>query len=126
MDRVPIGSLSVAVRREHDDSGNLRVTLHATQKEKISRALNYVENELGADVADLTQTEITPSHLKLRSFAKAGTLVKLRLVHKWGSEALVLDSNDFMTLADSTTGGASVPDPEIGLYKRGFIRGVSQ
>ena len=113
MDRVPIGSLSVAVRREHDDSGNLRVTLHATQKEKISRALNYVENELGADVADLTQTEITPSHLKLRSFAKAGTLVKLRLVHKWGSEALVLDSNDFMTLADSTTGGASVPDPEI-------------
>ena len=111
--RDPIGSLSVAVKREHDDSGNLRVTLYATQKEKISRALKYLESELGADVVDLSQTEITPSHLKLRSFAKAGTLVKLRLVHKWGSEALDLDSNDFMTLADSTAGGASIPDSEI-------------
>ena len=113
IDRFPIGSFSVAVRREHDDCGNLRVTLYATQKEKISRALKYLENELGAEVVDLSQTEITPTHLKLRSFAKAGTLVKLRLVHKWGSEALVLVSNDFMALADSTTGGASVPDPEI-------------
>ena len=127
INRVPIGSLSVAVRREHDNSGNLCVTLYASQKEKISRALKYLENELGADVVALSQTEITPSHLKLRSFAKAGTLVKLRLVYKWGSEALVLDSNDFMTLADSTAGGASVPDPEIaGLLRKGFIQGVSQ
>ena len=113
IDRVPIGSLSVAVRRECDDSGNLRITLYATQREKISRALKYLENELRADVVDLSETEITPSHLKLRSFAKAGTLVRLCLVHKWGSEALILVSSDFMALADSTTGGASVPDPEI-------------
>ena len=127
IDRIPIGSLSVAVRREHVDSGNLRVTLHGTQKEKISKALKYLESELRADVVDLSKTEITPSHLKLRSFAKAGTIVRLCLVHKWGSEALVLVSNDFMALADSTTGGASVPDPEIaGLQRRGFIRGFSQ
>ena len=113
IDRVPIGSLSVAVKRENDDSGNLRVTLYATQKEKISKALKCLENELGADVVHLSQTEITPSHLKMRSAAKAGALVSLRLVHKWGSEALALDSNDFVTLADSTSGGASVPDPEI-------------
>ena len=113
IDKVPISSLSVAVKREHDDSGNLRVTLYATEKEKISRTLRYLENELGAHVVDLSQTEIIPSHLKMRSFAKAGTLVRLRLVHKWGSEALVLDSNDFMTLADSTAGGALVPGPEM-------------
>lgn len=113
IDRVPIGSLSVAVKREHDDSGNLRVTLYATQKEKISKALKYLENELGADVADLNLTEITLSHLKMRSFAKAGTLVRLRLVHKWGSELLVLESNDFVTLADSTAGGACVADSEM-------------
>ena len=112
IDRVPIGSLSVAVRREQDDSGNLRVTLYATEKEKISRALKYLENELGADVVDLSQTKITPSTLKMRSLAKAGTLI-LRLVHKWGSEVLVLDSNDFMTLADSTAGGAHLPGPEM-------------
>ena len=113
IDKVPISSLSVAVKREHDDSGNLSVTLYATEKEKISRALRYLENELGAHVVDLSQTEIIPSNLKMRSFAKAGTLVRLRLVHKWGSEALVLDSNDFMTLADSTAGGALVPGPEM-------------
>ena len=125
IDRLPIDSLSVAVGREHDDSGNLRVTLSATQKEKISKALKYLENELGTDVVDLSQTDITPSHLKMRSLAKAGTLVSLRLVHKWESEKLVLESNDFVALADSTAGGASVPDPEMaGLLRRGFIRGV--
>ena len=113
INKVPIDSLSVAVKREHDDSGNLRVTLYATEKEKISKALRYLENELGAHVVDLSQTEIIPSHLKMRSSAKAGTLVRLRLVHKWGSEALVLDSNDFMTLADSTAGGAPGPGPEL-------------
>ena len=113
IDKVPISSLSVAVKREPDDSGNLRVTLYATQKEKISRALKYLENELEADVVDLSQTEIIPSHLKIRSFSKAGTPVSLRLVHKWGSEALVLQSNDFVTIADSASGGASVPGPEM-------------
>ena len=125
IDRLPIDSLSVVVRREHDDSGNLRITLYGIQKEKISNALKYLENELGADVVDLSQTDIALSHLKMRSFAKAGTLVSLRLVHKWESEKLVLDSNDFVTLADSTAGGASVPHPEMaGLLRRGFIRGV--
>ena len=113
IDRVPIGSLSVAIRREYDDFGNLRITLYGTQKEKISRALKYLEKELGADVVDFSQTDVSPSHLKMRSFAKAGTLVSLRLVYKWESENIVLDSNDFVTLADSTAGGASVPDPEI-------------
>ena len=113
IDRFSVSSLSVAVGREYDDSGNLRITLYGTQKEKIGNALKYLEKELGADVADFSQTDITPSHLKMRSFAKAGTLVSLRLVYKWESEKLVLDSNDFVTLADSTAGGASVPDPEI-------------
>ena len=113
IDRFPIGSLSVAVRRERDGSGNLRITLFGTQRDKISKALKYLENELGADVADLSQTDIMQSYLKMRSFAKAGTLVSLRLVHKWESGKLVLESNDFVTLADSTAGGASVAGPEI-------------
>ncbi|KAL9967459.1 hypothetical protein ACROYT_G025681 [Oculina patagonica] len=113
IDRVPIPQLAVAVKRERDNSGNLRVSLFATKKENVRKALNYLENELGADVVDLKGTEITQSHLKVRSFAKGGTIVKLRLLHKWGSEAILLESNDFVTLADSTAGGACVPDPEI-------------
>ena len=32
------------------------------------------------------------------------------MVYKWGSEAVDLDSNDFMTFADCSTGGACLPD----------------
>ncbi|KAL9971284.1 hypothetical protein ACROYT_G023792 [Oculina patagonica] len=113
IDRVPIASLSIAVKRQQDDSGNLRVTLYATKKENVGMALKYLENELGRDVVDLKQTEIIQSHLKVRSRAKAGTVVRLRLVHKWGSETLVLESSDFVALADSSAGGACAPEQEI-------------
>ena len=117
LDRIPIASLSVAVKREHHDSRDLRVSLYSTQKENVAKALKYLQNELEGDVAGLERAPITQSHLKVSSFATAGTVVRLRLVHKWGSEALVLDSNDFVALADSTAGGACVPDPEIaGLF----------
>lgn len=113
IDKIPLSAFSVAVKREHDESRNLRVTVSATKKEKINKALKHLENELGADVVSVNQTQITPSHLKMRSFAKAGILVTLRLVHKWGSETIVVDSNDVVTFADSTAGGACVPDPEM-------------
>ena len=113
IDKLPIGSLSIAVKREHDDlSQKLRVTLYATQKDNIRKALKYLEQELGDEVVDLKKGNITQSHLKARSFAKAGTVVRLRLIHKWGSETIALDSNDFVALADSTAGGACVPDLE--------------
>ncbi|XP_078374047.1 uncharacterized protein LOC144657574 isoform X2 [Oculina patagonica] len=113
IDRIPIASLSIAVQREQDDSGNLRVTLYATQKKNVRKALNYLKNELGEDVVGLERAEIDQSHLKVRSSANAGTVVRLRLVHKWGSDTLVLESSDFVALADSTAGGACTPDPEI-------------
>ncbi|KAJ7393460.1 hypothetical protein OS493_006438 [Desmophyllum pertusum] len=113
IDRVPIASLSVAVKSEHDMSGNLRVNLYAMQKENVRKALTYLEKELGEDVIDLKQTEIIQSHLRVRSCAEAGTVLSLRLIHKWGSETIVLDSKDCVTLADSTAGGACVPDREI-------------
>ena len=113
IDKLPIASMSVAVKREHDDlSQKLRVTLYATQKENVRKALKYLEQELGEEVVDLKKENITQSHLKARSFAKAGTVVRLRLIHKWGSETIGLDSNDFVALADSTAGGACVPDLE--------------
>ena len=113
IDRIPIDSLSVAVKRERDDTGDLRVTLYSTQKENVRKALQHLENKIEGDIAGLKRAEITRSHLRVSSFATAGTVVRLRLVHKWGSETLVLDSNDFVALGDSTAGGACVPDPEI-------------
>ena len=113
IDKLPIASMSIAVKREHDNlSQKLRVTLYATQKEKVRKALKYLEQELGDEVVDLKKENITQSHLKVRSFAKAGTVVRLRLIHKWGSETIALDSNDFVALADSTAGGGCLPDLE--------------
>ncbi|KAJ7388407.1 hypothetical protein OS493_037799 [Desmophyllum pertusum] len=42
---------------------------------------------------------------------EVGTVVRLRLSHKWGSETI--DLEDFVTLADPTARGTCVPDPEI-------------
>ncbi|KAJ7393453.1 hypothetical protein OS493_006427 [Desmophyllum pertusum] len=45
---------------------------------------------------------------------KAGTVVGLRLSHKWRSETIIIDlEDDFVTHADPTAKGACVPDPEI-------------
>lgn len=85
------------------------MTLYATQKENVRKALEYLKQELGEEVVDLRKEEITSSHLKLRSSAKAGTVFKLRLIHYWGSETIGLDSRDFIALADSSAGGASMP-----------------
>ena len=110
IDKAPIASLSVAVKREYNDSGNLRVTLYAMHKDNITKALEYLKKELGGDLAFSKQPEITKSSLKLFSLAKAGTVVKLRLIHKWGSETICVDSNStsFVPLADSTAGSPSV------------------
>ena len=112
IDKLPIASLSVAVKREQDYWGNLCITLYATQRDDVMKALKYLEQELGDEVVDLKKDKITQSHLKARSFAKAGTVVRLRLIHKWRSETIGLDSNDFVALADSTAGGACLPDLE--------------
>ena len=37
-------------------------------------------------------------------------VLRLRLVYKWGSEAVALDSNDFVTFSDCSTGGACLPE----------------
>ena len=122
IDRIPIASVSVAVKREQEDSGELRVTLYSTQKANVRKALKYQENKLeGENLVGLKGAEITQSHLKVSSFATGGTIVRLRLVHQWGSETLYLESNDFVALADSTAGGACVPDPEIAGLRFFFI-----
>ncbi|KAJ7393465.1 hypothetical protein OS493_006444 [Desmophyllum pertusum] len=113
IDRVAVASLSVAVKANTISRETSAFTLYAMQKENVRKALTYLEKELGEGVIDLKQTEIIQSHLRVRSCAEAGTVVSLRLIHKWGSETIVLDSNDFVALADSTAGGACVPDLEI-------------
>ncbi|XP_022786989.1 uncharacterized protein LOC111327144 isoform X2 [Stylophora pistillata] len=112
IDNLPMASLPVVVKREYGIGGSIRVTLYATQKENIRKALEYVMQELGGEGVDLGREKIASSHLKLRSLAKAGTVVKLRLIHRWRSESICLESDDFIALADSSAGGSFMPDSE--------------
>lgn len=96
-----IAGVSVEVKKEFEGSGNQRVILCSTQKENVSQALNLLQREIG--VEDWHQTEITKVPLTVRTFANAGAVVKLRLLYKWQSEAIGLDSKDFVALAESSS-----------------------
>ena len=102
IDRL-IAGIPVEVKKEFEGSENLRLVLCSSQKESISRALNLLQREMGEGVVDWQQTEITKVPLTVRTFAKPGTVVWLRLVYKWQSEAIGLDSKDFVALADSSS-----------------------
>ena len=60
---------------------------------------------------DLSHSEVSQCYLSMRciDFTKEKVL-RLRLVYKWGSEAVALDSNDFVTVSDCSAGGACLPE----------------
>ena len=89
VENAPITSFPVSFKSETDgDSGNLQVTLYSTQKDDISKALEYLQ-------IFSEQTEIKETSLKLVNVARAGTDVRLRLTHRWGSGIIEVESNSF-------------------------------
>lgn len=94
-------------------SGNLRVILCSTQQEKLFKVKMASEGKLRLDCRT---SEITWYRLKMASIeSETGAFLSLLLVYKWGSEKVVLDSKDFVTLADCSVGGP-----------RTFSGGISQ
>ena len=83
---------------EDKDSGNLRVFFCTARKEKLLELLDVLRKELRENVVDVSRPEVTRCPLSMRSLVtlKADTVLNLRLVYKWGSEAVVLDSKDFV------------------------------
>ena len=83
---------------EDEDLGSLRVFFSTTRKEKLLELLDVLRKELRENVVDLSRPEVTRCPLSMRSLVtlKADTVLNLRLVYKWGSEAVVLDSKDFV------------------------------
>ena len=96
---------------ENKHSGNLQIVLYASQKEKLSELIRVLKRELSEDMLDLRQSEVSQCYLSMRciDFTKEKVL-RLRLVYKWGSEAVALDSNDFVTFSDCSAGGACLPE----------------
>lgn len=102
LDHFPISTLPAAVRTERTGSGNIRIVLSSTRKKTISEALCVLQRELGDDIVDKGQVEIAESHLKLRCFFEAAGLARLRLLYKWRSEAISVESKDFVAIGESS------------------------
>ncbi|PFX27791.1 uncharacterized protein LOC111327147 isoform X3 [Stylophora pistillata] len=97
VENAPIASFPVLFKSETDgESSNLRVTLYSTEKDKISKALEYLQIELDGQLSLSKQTEIKETSLKLLNVAKAGTSLRLRLTHIWGSRTIGVESNSFV------------------------------
>ena len=99
------------IRLEDKSSANLRVVLCSTQKEKLLAFQEALKRELHEDSHDFSKSEITRSRLKMCSIeTTVGAALSLSLVYKWGSEAVILDSKDFVAFADCSAGGACTPE----------------
>ena len=104
-------TLPVAVKTERTDSGLQRVVLSSTNRKIISEALCVLQKELGDNIVDGGQ--ITESPLTVCCFVEAVGMVRLRLLYKWRSEAISVDSKDFVAIAgesSSTDACTSVSD----------------
>lgn len=101
-----------AIKLEEQASDVLQVCLCSTKKQKLLEALDDLKKKLGTDLVE-TRQEVSKSPLKIRTVNTEQTVVSLRLVYKWGSEAVSLDSKDFLTLADSSAGGTCIPEVHL-------------
>ncbi|XP_068751949.1 uncharacterized protein [Montipora capricornis] len=93
------------------DSDNLRVVLCSSQKQELSEVLQVLGSEMSEGLVDLTKSQVTQCPLTARSIsAKAGKVLSLRLIYKWGSGSLDLESKDFVVCANSSARSASFPE----------------
>ena len=103
-----------ADKAKDEDSSNVRVVLCSTLKEKVIGALHALKQRLSEDVVDFTPSEVTQCHLTIRSVtSEAKKVVRLRLLYKWGSEAIGLDSKAFACFANSSGNVACIPAVEF-------------
>ena len=84
-------------------SGNLRVVFCTTQKEKLSPLLEVLRKELRENVFSWEVTQC-PLSMRRKVTSREDTVLSLRLVYKWGSEAVCLDSKDFLAYDRSSHG----------------------
>ena len=102
-----------AMKLKGHDSEKLQVVLCSTQKEKVREVLEVLKRKL-SEVVDFSQSEVTQCHLTIRSItSEAETVLSLGLFYKWGSDTVDLDSKDFVSLADSSVGGACTPEVQF-------------
>ncbi|XP_068705560.1 uncharacterized protein [Montipora foliosa] len=105
--KSPFHSVTTTTVKDKD-SHNLRVVLCSFQRQELSDMLEVLRREMSEELVDLTKSQVThcPLTLTARNIsAKAGKVLSLRLIYKWGSDSLDLESEDFVICADSSAQG---------------------
>lgn len=107
----------IAVMKTEDkDSKKIRIVLCAMQKETLFEALAFLKRGLSDDIIDMSQSEVSQCHLAMCStdaMQESERTLRLRLLYEWGSQAVALDSKDFVTFADYSAGGACMPEVKL-------------
>lgn len=95
--QIPVARVKI----ELTDSGSKRLVLYSTRRESISEALRLLQREFGYEELREQAAEITSCHLDVRCTTEALGVMRLRLSYKWRSEAIFVDSNDFVAIAEA-------------------------
>ena len=113
--RVSVNDIAVT-KQEVKETKNIQVALCSTQRRELLSLLVELRKdpELQESV-DWKGSHVTPCHLTVRTvvLTKPATVLRLRVVYKWKSEAVFLDSKDFVAHADPSAERAPMPEVEI-------------
>ena len=104
---------NIAVTKlEVKETKNIQVALCSTQKLELMSLLDDLMKQPELQLVDWKGSQVTPSHLTVRTaiHTKPETVLTLRLIYKWKSDALFLDSEDFVLHADPSAESAAVPE----------------
>ena len=112
MTRVFVNNIAIT-KQEVKETKDIQVALCSTQRLKLESLLDDLKREPELqEVADWKKPQVTPCHLTVRTGVpnKPGTILRLRLVYKWKSDAVFVDSEDFVVHADPSAKSASIPE----------------
>ena len=115
MTRAPVNNIAVK-KEKAKETKNIQVALCSTQRQKLESLLEDLRKKPELqEVVDWKGSEVTPCHLTVCTVfpAKPEKVLMLRLVYKWKSEAISLDSKDFVAHADPSA--ESAPITEVGV-----------
>ena len=114
MTRVSVNNI-VVTKLEVKETKSIQVALCSTQKLTLVSLLDDLEKEPELQVVDWKGCQVTPCHLTMRTAVptKPETVLRLRLIFKWKSRAVFLDSEDFVAHADPSAESASIPEVRV-------------
>ena len=115
MTGVSVNKIAVT-KLEDKKAGNIQVALCSTQQLNLMSLLDDLRKDAGRqDLADWKGSQVFPCHLTVRTVipTEPKTVLTLRLVYKWKSDAVFLDSEDFVVHADPFAERAAVPEVRV-------------